>query len=82
VTSGTSAASEAPMNDDRELRNTFLHYDEDGNGTIEFSEFAHLLTALGAEMDEDEMRMGFDIIDVDHDGHVDFSEFSAWWSSR
>ncbi|MEZ4459409.1 MAG: EF-hand domain-containing protein [bacterium] len=69
------------MSDHSELRETFDHFDEDGNGHIDRKEFTHLLDALGAEMSAEEAAIGFEIIDSDGNGSIEFSEFLSWWTS-
>lgn len=68
--------------DSEEIRETFDHFDKDGNGTIEKPEFVKLLEALGAEMEPDEIEIGFDIIDSDDNRRIDFEEFIGWWQER
>lgn len=68
--------------DMEELRDNFDHFDKDGNGTIEKSEFKRLLLALGAEMEPEEIDIGFDIIDADNNQRIDFDEFIGWWQDR
>jgi Ca2+-binding EF-hand superfamily protein len=68
--------------DRQELRETFDHFDADGNGTIEKDEFLKLLEALGAEMEPDEAAIGFDMIDRDDNQRIDFEEFASWWLDR
>jgi len=65
-----------------EIREIFSHYDADGNGTIERSEFANLLRALDADMSEEEVSAGLEALDDNHNGRIDFDEFVAWWGDR
>ena len=68
--------------DQTELKQSFDHFDTDGNGTIEFDEFSQLLKALGSVMDQESLQIGFDAIDVDQNGHISFEEFSSWWTEQ
>lgn len=65
------------------LKEFFDSYDQNGNGKLEFREFAHLVEALGSEalgpkMSPEETRIAFDKVDTDDDGTVDFDEFITW----
>lgn len=70
------------MADQSELRETFDHFDDDHNGSIDREEFAYLLDALGAGMSPEEVLIGFDIIDANGNGVIEYDEFLAWWTSR
>jgi Ca2+-binding EF-hand superfamily protein len=65
-----------------ELRETFASFDTNRDGRIMFSEFAPLMSRLGAEMDDRACRAEFLLIDTDHDGAITFPEFAAWWGER
>lgn len=65
-----------------EIREIFDHYDGDSNGYIDRREFADLLDALDAGLDEDELDVGFAEVDANKNGRISFSEFIAWWSDR
>ncbi len=67
---------------EQELRESFAHFDTDGNGVIDFSEFVHLLRSLSAAMSLDEMQTGFEELDRDGSGGIEFGEFLDWWSGR
>ena len=66
----------------REIRETFDHFDRNGNGTIEVGELARLLEALGASLSAEELAAGLEALDTNRNGLVDFDEFVAWWSDR
>ena len=72
------------MTDDdiAEIREIFGHFDKDGNGVMDASEFAKLLEALGAEMTADEIDAGLRALDDNRNGIIDFDEFVAWWADR
>ena len=65
-----------------EVRETFDHFDRDGNGVIDHDEFASLLEALGAGMNEQEIQAGILALDENHNGRIEFDEFAAWWGDR
>ena len=65
-----------------ELREGFDECDTNGDGKIQYAEFAALLDNLGSEIDAEECRIGFGEIDTDHDGVISFDEFVAWWSEH
>ncbi|MCK5797631.1 MAG: EF-hand domain-containing protein [Deltaproteobacteria bacterium] len=66
-----------------ELKETFDHFDKDGNGIIDRDEFRQLMQdGLNAEMAPEELDLGFSLIDKDGNGTIEFDEFSAWWLDR
>ncbi|MEE2828554.1 MAG: EF-hand domain-containing protein [Myxococcota bacterium] len=65
-----------------EIRQTFEHFDRNGNGTIEVGELARLLEALGASPSAEELAAGLEALDGNRNGMIDFDEFVAWWSDR
>ena len=65
-----------------EIRETFDHFDRDGNGTIDVGEYVHLLKALGANSSAEEVAAGIEALDSNRNGRIDFEEFSTWWSDR
>jgi hypothetical protein len=72
---------ETPPRD--EVREIFLTYDRDGSGTIDRSELARLLEALGAPpTDEMELTIGLDAIDLNRNQKISWEEFSTWWRAR
>lgn len=68
--------------DNRELRETFRHYDSNHDGTISLMEFSRLLSALGAFMSDEEVEIGFQALDTDGNHGIDFEEFARWWNDR
>jgi acetyl-CoA synthetase len=64
-----------------ELREDFDSIDANGDGRIEYAEFAKLLLSLKAGMTERDCRTGFAEIDTAHDGAIAFDEFVAWWAT-
>jgi len=75
-----SAASQLSADQKAEVREIFDHFDTNGNGIIEASEFNDLIQALDAEMDEDAIRVGLSIVDADGNGTVEWDEFLGWWA--
>jgi calmodulin len=67
---------------EEELRENFDHFDADGDGKLELSEFIHLLDALDALDTEEQAKIGFREIDSDGSGRVDFEEFSEWFKAN
>jgi len=68
-----------------ELRETFTFNDTNGDGVLDFDEFARMMATLsGLEqgMPRAEARIGFDEIDADRDGVIGFEEFAAWWTTN
>jgi Ca2+-binding EF-hand superfamily protein len=65
-----------------ELQENFSTADTDGDGYINFAEFAGLLDDLGADMAGPDLRVGFQEIDGNHDGRINLGEFIAWWTLR
>lgn len=65
----------------RELKEEFAAADRDGDGRIDFEEFARLMQDLEAGMSTTDLRIGFGEIDTDADGLIDLCEFAEWWSA-
>jgi len=64
------------------VRKIFRHWDLDGFGTIEFSEFKKALESMGCTFPEFEQRALFDKYDKDGNNKLDYEEFSAWFAIR
>ncbi len=64
-----------------EVRDHFEFCDTDGNGHIDFDEFADLLKILSPESTTAQAAAGFSITDTNSDGYIDFEEFIAWWQT-
>ncbi|RTR33461.1 EF-hand domain-containing protein [Shewanella atlantica] len=65
-----------------ELKDNFDHFDTDGDGSIQLSEFERLLQALEALEPGESAEIGFNAIDLDGNGSIDFEEFSEWFNSQ
>ncbi|KMZ76016.1 putative Calmodulin [Zostera marina] len=60
-----------------ELLDMMNEVDVDGNGTIEFNEFLHLMARKMKETDADEeLREAFKVFDKDQNGYISASELS------
>lgn len=68
--------------DDEDLRDSFEHFDKDGDGRIDLEEFGELCRALGGDIEDAHRDVGFSAIDKDHNGYIDFEEFSDWWRNQ
>lgn len=60
----------------------FKHFDLNGNGTIEFSEFCKGLETLGCTFTGIELQSLFDSLDTNNSGKVDYEEMSAMIAIR
>ena len=65
-----------------ELKENFDHFDSDGDGRLELSEFIRLIQALDDDTPVEEARLGFREIDTDRSGVIEFEEFAHWFSSH
>ena len=63
-----------------EVKEIFSHYDHNQNGVIDKSEFAALLNALDAQLNDDEVTAGLRAVDKDGNGQIEFNEFITWWA--
>lgn len=58
-----------------ELKNMVTLVDQDGNGTIEFNEFLHMMSRKMKETDkEEELREAFRVFDRNGDGFINAAE--------
>lgn len=64
------------------VRKIFKHFDLDGFGTIEFSEFTRALESMGCTFPEYEQRAVFNKYDKDGSNKLDYEEFAAWFAIR
>ena len=64
------------------LRKLFQHFDLDGFGTIEFSEFTKALETVGCLFKEHELRAVFEKFDRDGNNKLDYEEFSNLFAIR
>ncbi len=63
----------------KEIKDSFDFADRDGNGSIDFKEFAALLRVLSPESNVDQAGAGFSMVDTDSDGQISYDEFVDWW---
>ncbi|KAL7465256.1 hypothetical protein ACHAXS_005584 [Conticribra weissflogii] len=62
---------------DKELRDAFRVFDEDGNGTISRAELKKLMKNLGQALSDAELDAMMDEVDTDGNGEIDFEEFKT-----
>ena len=73
-------ASQRPANSPTELQVIFARFDGDGDGRINFGEFADLLAEFGDELSHPEKLLAFEATDANGDGAIAYDEFVAWWT--
>ncbi|ETV68720.1 hypothetical protein H257_15315 [Aphanomyces astaci] len=56
-------------------RDSFVHFDKDGSGTIDKYELAKVLEAMGQKPSEEELFQMISEVDDDHSGEIEFPEF-------
>jgi Ca2+-binding EF-hand superfamily protein len=61
------------------VKDNFDFADTDGNGVIDFKEFASLLKVLSSKTGLEQAGAGFSMVDTDSDGQISYDEFVAWW---
>ena len=61
------------------IRDNFDFADADGNGSIDFKEFASLLKILSPKTTIEQAGAGFSMVDTDSDGQISYDEFVDWW---
>ena len=59
------------------MRNCFLEFDKDGNGTIDRSELKKVFKELGKSFSDQELQRMIDMMDTDKSGTVNYEEFIA-----
>src|SRR6056300_1656237 len=64
------------------VRRIFKHFDLDGYGTIEFSEFKKALETIGCLFKDYELEAIFNKNDKDHNGKLDYEEFANWFAIK
>jgi len=64
------------------VRKIFRHWDLDGFGTIEFSEFKKALESMGCALPEFELQALFNKYDANGNSKLDYEEFAAWFAIR
>lgn len=72
---------EIPEDELEQIKENFSFADTDGNGLIDFREFAGLLKILSPETKVHQAAEGFSMVDKNSDGYVDYEEFIDWWQS-
>ncbi|PIA40825.1 hypothetical protein AQUCO_02400114v1 [Aquilegia coerulea] len=71
----TNGVDSAKILDD--LKNAFLIFDMDGNGSISPEELQKVMKSLGESCSMDECRKMISGVDVDGDGMINFEEFKV-----
>lgn len=66
----------------REVKETFDHFDTDGNGVIDRNELRALLESLDPGFTEDDVLMGLKVLDANGNDVIDWDEFLEWWGAR
>ncbi|CAK4794704.1 unnamed protein product [Aphanomyces euteiches] len=56
-------------------RESFVHFDKDGSGTIDKYELGKVLEAMGQKPSEEELFQMISEVDEDHSGEIEFPEF-------
>jgi len=63
---------------EKEIKASFKHFDEDGDGLIDVRELKSVLKSIGVKADAEEMIRE---VDADGDGQIDYEEFAKMmWS--
>ncbi|XP_061173318.1 calmodulin-like [Saccostrea echinata] len=65
-----------------ELRETFLLFDRDGDGTVNCEELGTVMRQLGHEPSEEELRQMIAEVDEDGSGEIEFEEFCTMMANR
>eukprot|EP00904_Undaria_pinnatifida_P012230 jgi/Undpi1/8137/HiC_scaffold_24.g10608.m1 len=60
---------------DRQIREAFKFFDQDGSGAIDTKELGNIMRQLGAKLTDAEINLLVQEADVDGDGQVDINEF-------
>ena len=64
------------------VRRIFKHFDLDGYGTIEFSEFKKALETIGCLFKDYELEAIFNKYDKDNNRKLDYEEFANWFAIK
>jgi len=64
------------------IQRIFKHFDLDGFGTIEPSEFKKALETLGCLFKDQEMEAIFNKYDANANGKLDYEEFSRFFANK
>ena len=67
------------LTDKTALKRMFAEHDSDGDGALEYKEFASLVKKLGVEFSQYEMDAACFAVDQDDDQKISEQEFLEWW---
>nr|XP_022331962.1 calmodulin-like protein 12 [Crassostrea virginica] len=65
-----------------DLRETFLLFDKDGDGTVNCEELGTVMRQLGQDPSDEELREMIAEVDEDGSGEIEFEEFCAMMANR
>eukprot|EP00941_MAST-03F_sp_MAST-3F-sp1_P000126 g126.t1 len=70
------------MRKEHVMKETFLMYDMDGSGCIDFDEFGLVLRDLCMPLNKAKKLEAFKAIDKDGSGEIDLAEFKRWYNGK
>lgn len=62
-----------------EIKQTFLKFDKNKNGSIEIEELNNVMVSLGKTLSEEELKAVLDASDKNENGKLEFNEFLAMY---
>ncbi len=68
--------------DYEEIVTYFNNFDTKKSGSLDFSEFSELISAIGFNLNYAQLKEGFNKIDTDNNNEIDLDEFMAWWGDQ
>jgi calmodulin len=70
-----ASRNERDENAEEEMREAFMIFDSDGNGTISAEELRQIMQNLGETLTNEEIEDMVKEADLDGDGQIDYNEF-------